>query len=405
MKLLYIGTVSESREFERIVKESKIKPSVAPQTFETAFLNGVRANGVADAECFTFPMIASFPGSKLLFWLKKKQTLECGFPTTWIPTVNLPILKMLFQGFSSKKMLKAWLKKQENPEDVCIVLYSIYEPIAKNIIRLRKKYHFKTVAFVPDLPEHMYATKRGLQGIAAQFYYRAVKKIQSEFDGYIYLTEEMKNRISSVKPYIVVEGLADESLFAAPTKASGSESENPPIVMYAGALSKRYGIAELIEAFRQTNLDAQLHIYGFGDFTPELEKIAREDARVCYKGRVSREEILEREREASLLVNVRNPKDEFTAYSFPSKTIEYMASGTPLLTSRLPGIPQEYFEYCYSISGNDVAEIKSALESIMGNSQEVRREMGRRARAYIQNNKTAIKQAERALDFIEHIGD
>ena len=82
-----------------------------------------------------------------------------------------------------------------------------------------------------------------------------------------------------------------------------------------------------------------------------------------------------------------------------------MASGTPLLTSRLPGIPQEYFEYCYSISGNDVAEIKSALETIMGNSEEVRREMGRRARAYIQNNKTAIKQAERALDFIEHIGD
>ena len=148
-----------------------------------------------------------------------------------------------------------------------------------------------------------------------------------------------------------------------------------------------------------------MHIYGFGDFAPELEKIAREDARVCYKGRVSREEILEREREAALLVNVRNPKDEFTAYSFPSKTIEYMASGTPLLTSRLPGIPQEYFEYCYSISGNDVAEIKSALETIMGNSEEVRREMGRRARAYIQNNKTAIKQAERALDFIEHIGD
>ena len=268
---------------------------------------------------------------------------------------------MLIQGFSSKKMLKAWLKKQEKPEDVCIVLYSIYEPIAKNIIRLRKKYHFKTVAFVPDLPEHMYATKRGLQGIAAQFYYRAVKKIQSEFDGYIYLTEEMKNRISSEKPYIVVEGLADESLFAAPTKASGSESEKTPIVMDAGALNKRYGIAELVEAFRHTHLDAQLHIYGFGDFVPELEKIVQEDARVCYKGRVSKEEILEREREAALLVNVRNPKDEFTAYSFPSKTIEYMSSDTPLLTSRLPGIPQEYFDYCYSISGNDVAEIQSAL--------------------------------------------
>ncbi len=403
MKLLYIGTVTESREFEQIVKESKVKPSVAPQTFETAFLNGVRANGKTDVECFAFPMIASFPGSKVLCWKKKKQTLECGFSVTWIPSINLPVLKMVSQAISSKKMIKSWLKKQENLRDVCILTYSIYAPVAKNILRFGKKYHCKTVAFVPDLPEHMYATKRGLQGIGAKFYYRLVKNIQSEFDGYIYLTEEMKDRISSEKPYIVVEGLADESLFAAPDKTSNTE--DLPVVMHAGTLSKRYGIAELVEAFRQTNLDAQLHIYGVGDFVPELEKTIQMDARIQYKGRVSREDILKKEREAALLVNVRNPKDDFTAYSFPSKTIEYMSSGTPLLTSRLPGIPQAYFDYCYSIPGNDVAEIKSALETIMGYSAEVRREMGRRARAYIQENKTAFRQAERVLDFIEHIDD
>lgn len=104
-------------------------------------------------------------------------------------------------------------------------------------------------------------------------------------------------------------------------------------------------------------------------------------------------------------MNVRNPKDDFTAYSFPSKTIEYMSSGTPLLTSRLPGIPQAYFDCCYTISGNDVAEIKSALETIMGYSDEVRRDMGKRARAYIYENKTAFRQAERVLNFIEHIDD
>ena len=49
MKLLYIGTASESQEYERIVRESKVKPSVAPQTFETAFLNGVKASGLFQA--------------------------------------------------------------------------------------------------------------------------------------------------------------------------------------------------------------------------------------------------------------------------------------------------------------------------------------------------------------------
>lgn len=403
MKLLYIGTVSESQEYERIVRESKVKPSIAPQVFEMAFLNGVKANGVTDVECFAFPMIASFPGSRLLYWKKKKQTLECSFTATWIPSINLPFFKMISQAFSSKKMIRAWLKEQENPEDACILIYSIYGPIAKNILQFRNKYHYKTVAFVPDLPEHMYANKRGLQGIGTRYYYHLVKKLQSEFDGYIYLTEEMKNRISVEKPYIVVEGLADESLFATPTK--GSDSENPPIIMYAGTLSKRYGIAELVEAFRQTNLDAQLHIYGYGDFVSELERHIQADARIHYKGRVSREVILEKEREAALLVNVRNPNDDFTAYSFPSKTIEYMSSGTPLLTSRLPGIPQEYFDCCYSISGNDVAEIKSALETIMGYSNEARRDMGRRAREYMCKNKTAYRQAERVLNFIDHFHD
>ena len=319
MKLLYLGTASENQEYERIVRESKVKPSVAPQAFETAFLNGVKANGVNNVECFAFPMIASFPGSKLLYWKNKKQTLECGFSVTWIPSINLPIFKMISQAFFSKKMIRSWLKEQENPEGTCILIYSIYAPVAKNILRVGNKYHCKTVAFVPDLPEQMYATKRGLQGIGARYYYHLVKKLQSKFDGYIYLTEEMKNRISSEKPYIVVEGLADESLFVAPTKSS--DSENMPIIMYAGTLSKRYGIAELVEAFRQTNLDAQLHIYGYGDFVPELEKHIQSDARIHYKGRVSREVILEKERAATLLVNVRNPKDDFTAYSFPSSIL------------------------------------------------------------------------------------
>ena len=141
MKLLYIGTASESQEYERIVRESKVKPSVAPQAFETAFLNGVKANGVNDVECFAFPMIASFPGSKLLYWQKKKQTLECGFSVTWIPSINLPVLKMISQAFSSKKMIRSWLKEQEKPEDACILIYSIYAPIAKNILRFGKKYH------------------------------------------------------------------------------------------------------------------------------------------------------------------------------------------------------------------------------------------------------------------------
>ncbi len=52
-------------------------------------------------------------------------------------------------------------------------------------------------------------------------------------------------------------------------------------------------------------------------------------------------------------------------YSFPSKTFEYMVSGTPFLTTRLKGIPQEYDKYIYSINDSDINLIKKEIETIL----------------------------------------
>ena len=38
-------------------------------------------------------------------------------------------------------------------------------------------------------------------------------------------------------------------------------------------------------------------------------------------------------------VNPRQNNEEFTKYSFPSKTMEYLASGVPVVAYKLDGIP------------------------------------------------------------------
>jgi len=52
-------------------------------------------------------------------------------------------------------------------------------------------------------------------------------------------------------------------------------------------------------------------------------------------------------------------------YSFPSKLIEYMASATPVLTTRLPGIPPEYEPYVYWIEDDSVEGIEHSLRAVM----------------------------------------
>ncbi len=402
MKILYIGTVSENNEYERILKESRVKASAAPQTFETAFVKGFIENGVDvdDIQFLSCPMIASYPGSKMLFWGAKKQKLLETYDVTWVPTVNVQGVKMTTQEVFSKKLIENWFKENEETKEKCVLLYSLYKPVLKNVLSLCKKYGCKCFSFVPDLPKHMYLNKRGIRAVIASRYVRKAVAMQDKLDGYIYLTEAMKDEIAPEKPYIVVEGIADDS-GSAPAQVSRKNN----VIMYAGAISARYGFQNLIEAFSSLSGDYELHIYGYGDYAAELEEKAKKDTRIKYFGRRPRAEIVEKEKEAALLVNVRNPDDEFTKFSFPSKTMEYMLSGTPLLTSRLPGIPEVYFDHCLSIKDNEPESIKSALEAFFALDEDDREAIGNGAHEFIKNEKNQKVQAEKVLNFLKRFSE
>jgi hypothetical protein len=114
---------------------------------------------------------------------------------------------------------------------------------------------------------------------------------------------------------------------------------------------------------------------------------------------VERAQILEREKQASLLVNVRDNHDEFTKYSFPSKVIEYMLSGTPMFMTRLSGIPVEYYNYVYSVTNNEVETLRIAMEEICRKSPEELMAFGRNAQEFIKNEKNGRVQAKKILSF------
>src|SRR5690606_27241774 len=130
------------------------------------------------------------------------------------------------------------------------------------------------------------------------------------------------------KPYIVIEGLANskaEELLSVKSTLVKKKS-----IMYAGALYEKFGLDILINSFMNLENDnIELWLFGSGDMEEKIRKYTTIDQRIKFFGRVDRTEILEYEKEATLLVNPRPSKEEFTKYSFPSKTIEYMASGTP----------------------------------------------------------------------------
>ena len=112
-------------------------------------------------------------------------------------------------------------------------------------------------------------------------------------------------------------------------------------------------------------------------------------------------EIVKKEQEATLLVNPRPTGEEYVKYSFPSKTMEYMASGTPVLTTVLPGMPKEYHSYVYLLEDETADGITQKLKEVLANSDETLFRKGMEARKFVLEQKNNVIQASKILDMLK----
>lgn len=109
------------------------------------------------------------------------------------------------------------------------------------------------------------------------------------------------------------------------------------------------------------------------------------------------------EKKATLLINVRKTNEQFTLYSFPSKTIEYMTSGTPVLSSNLPGIPKEYHKYMFILEDTSKEGLKNKLQEILKLSPDILEIKGKEAYEFVIKNKNNNVQAQRILELLNKI--
>lgn len=146
----------------------------------------------------------------------------------------------------------------------------------------------------------------------------------------------------------------------------------------------------------------RLKLFGSGPFVEKLKtKYTKKDSRIQYMGVAPNAEVVAAELDASLLVNPRPTHEEFTKYSFPSKNIEYMASGTPLLTTKLPGMPKEYYPYVFLIENESVEGYAKALERVLAQSDEELYVFGEKAKDFVLEKKNSFEQAKRVIELIK----
>lgn len=203
-------------------------------------------------------------------------------------------------------------------------------------------------------------------------------------DRFILLTKQMAVPLHvGNRPYLVMEGMcgdvADESPVSKP---------QPFSMLYTGRLNRRYGLELLLQAMKELqDPDIELWLCGSGEMEEEIRAYAAQDSRIRFFGFLPHEEAVQLQKQATVLVNPRTNQGEYTKYSFPSKTMEYMASGRPVMMFRLDGIPGEYDPFLTYIPEESSASIRDTVESLRRLSPSELDAMGARGRDFVLKNK------------------
>lgn len=316
---------------------------------------------------------------------------------------NFTFLKNFSRYTGIKKQVDEWAKEKEENQKI-LLAYAMTSPFVEILNYVKQKYpDIVCCLVVPDLPEFMNASsmENKFYKNAKKVQIKHFKRILKKVDCYVFLTEFMKEWFDWNVKYTVVEGISSKTRkdLDKPDKIRKKRKA----ILYAGMIEEKYGVADLVKAFMQIHDDEwTLELFGNGSSVNKIKELAKEDPRVHLRGMVPNVQVLQEQKEAELLVNPRNDTQSFTKYSFPSKVIEYMGSGTPMIGYKLSGMPDEYKEYFYCVDNTENG-LYDTLKMAMELSTTERKEMGYRAQEFVVTKKTAVVQCEKIVKMLDEL--
>lgn len=378
--VLYLSSGTDEKLFQEYQEQNYIAGGYQAQKFNSLIISGLSNHTPVTA-------ISSLQFSAQTPEIKKKD-----FRNNGIRYICLGNNKGIFHKITNLREYIKYGRSICKTGKIEVVICDAINPLFSLAARiLGKQFKIPTVAVVTDLPYYVANGKK-------TFFIRLTQYLMQRFDYYVLLTEAMNEKINRYKkPFIIMEGLCDYK-----KRADTKHNNNKFICVYTGSLSPNTGIENLVKAVSEMDeINFQLHIYGDGSLKNWLLEQTEECRNIKYFGLITNERALEIQAEANLLINPRPVNISYCEFSFPSKLMEYMASGTPVLSTKLPGIPEEYEPYMFWINDATPDGIKASLRNILELNEEVIAKKGLEAQTFVCNYKNKRYQCKRILNLID----
>ena len=163
-------------------------------------------------------------------------------------------------------------------------------------------------------------------------------------------------------------------------------------ILYAGARSRAGGVDRLIAAVALLRTpDVQLVMTGQGKgYDPEIKRMTAESDRVTDLGMVTEGELERLAFSADALINPRPVRTDDSCMNFPSKVLDYLSYGRPIVSTRAPGLGPTFDDLLVFSEGDDPGQLAEAIDRVLDWSPAERTLFAERCRDFAERSSPIV---------------
>lgn len=400
MKILWISGCWAKRDQKYILENERHNVQFAAQKVCSMLLRGIRAAGAESVDLIYGLRVSNFPKfRKLLAFNLPPYREATGNEGRYAAYITLPGICYLSTIFSVFFEIARWHYRNAKAKERFQILYGLTFPYAIPTLVGRLIWKTPYAIIIPDLPAFTNPSQGPLGKVLRKINQRILGIVTFHADVLILFSTHMKEQLAISQHCVIeiVEGCVEPEMTV--PVARQVKSNGRRIIFYSGILLEVYGVKNLVDAFSLwKNSDWELWLCGDGDLVEYIKNLAKHDSRIKFLGRLPNEQVVALQQQAGLLINPRGNEYEWTRYSFPSKNLEYLASGRPVAWVRLGGIPEEYNEYVFLLDSNSVSDIQHLFQEIAAMPEEELTRRGKRGQEFVLKQKNFYRQGEKILN-------
>jgi glycosyltransferase involved in cell wall biosynthesis len=367
----------------------------AGQMFQRGLARAWSAAGLAPSTIYSIEPLPAFPRSTRLLGRRGQVDVEDGHVVRFLPFVNVHPLKAMTAGLATVGALMMWAwRHRKQPRIIhcfnltmppgIFLLFAARLTGSRVIVSLADV--CKPGAIVPDT-------------WAWRLDYWLQRQIIPRFDGILLQSRAIADELAHGRHVCQINGGILGEWFAEATQAR--PSGKPFRVVLAGSLEPYNGVDIVLQAFSDLGDDFELIVAGKGSAVDRVSQAAAKNPRITYAGVLGFDALIDLYRSADLLLNVRLTQAIDTRYFFPSKLMELLASGVPVLSTRSADIVSEFGSLPYFLSEETPQAVAEAIVAIARVPPDERRERGRRAWRFMLEHRTWEAQGPTIREYVD----